>query len=443
VSNINFGSGQTVANAVTVPVSADGHICVYVYGTAHVLVDVNGFYASATAGAVDAYTKAETDTKLGTKADQTTVDADAAALSALADAMRTPLMIDSDGYVGGFTSIAIGDNGNPIISYYDYTNTALKVAACTTAGCTGTSMITTVDSTGDVGYFPSIAIGDNGNPVISYYDDTNEDLKVAACTTAGCTGTSTITTVDSTGDVGQYSSIAIGDNGNPVISYYDVTNGDLRVAACTTADCSGTPTITVIDSDSDVGVETSIAISSNGYPVISYYDFTNEDLKVAACTTADCSGTSTITTIDSTGDVGYFPSIAIGDNGYPVISYWDDTNGDLRVAACTTADCTGTRTVTTVDSTGNVGVETSIAISSNGYPVISYYDVTNENLKVAACTTTDCTGTSTITTVDSTGNVGYFPSIAIGSRGNPIISYYDVTNGDLKVAAMWYRELPQ
>ena len=44
VSNMNFGSGQTIANAVTVPVSADGHICLYVYGTAHLLVDANGYY---------------------------------------------------------------------------------------------------------------------------------------------------------------------------------------------------------------------------------------------------------------------------------------------------------------------------------------------------------------------------------------------------------------
>ncbi|MGB0470335.1 MAG: YncE family protein [Ilumatobacteraceae bacterium] len=47
VSNMNFGSGQTIANAVTVPVSADGHICLYVYGTAHLLVDANGYYAQA------------------------------------------------------------------------------------------------------------------------------------------------------------------------------------------------------------------------------------------------------------------------------------------------------------------------------------------------------------------------------------------------------------
>ena len=263
VSNINFRSGQTIANAVTVPVSTDGHICVYVYGTAHVLVDVNGFYMSATAGAVDAYTKAETDT----------------ALRALAAAMQTPLIIDSTNNVGEYTSIAIGDNGNPIISYYDSTNNNLKVAACINVNCTGTPTITTVDSTDIVGYFTSIAIGDNGYPVISYFDFTNTALKVAACTAADCTGTPTVTTVDSDGDVGRETSIAISNNGYPVISYYDATNTALKVAACTIVDCTGTSTITTIDSEDWVGSSPSIAIGSNGYPVISYSDFTNGALK--------------------------------------------------------------------------------------------------------------------------------------------------------------------
>ena len=43
-SHMNFGSGETLANAVTVPISDAGNICFYVYGKAHLLADVVGFY---------------------------------------------------------------------------------------------------------------------------------------------------------------------------------------------------------------------------------------------------------------------------------------------------------------------------------------------------------------------------------------------------------------
>ena len=45
-SNINFVSGQTIANSVVAPLSADGAVCFYVYGQAHVLADITGWLAS-------------------------------------------------------------------------------------------------------------------------------------------------------------------------------------------------------------------------------------------------------------------------------------------------------------------------------------------------------------------------------------------------------------
>jgi len=45
-SNLNFRFGQTVPNAVITPVSAQGKVCFYVYGKAHLLADVNGYFTS-------------------------------------------------------------------------------------------------------------------------------------------------------------------------------------------------------------------------------------------------------------------------------------------------------------------------------------------------------------------------------------------------------------
>jgi hypothetical protein len=325
-SSLNFENGVDIANALNITTSSNGSICLYVYGTADLIVDIAGYYADHDHDD-RYYTKAQTDTQttninlaLDGKADTTDLHQPVIPTSA-----RT---LDSTGNVGFHTSIAIGLDGNPIISYYDGTNRDLKVAACDDPTCT-TSTNSTLDSTGDVGGFTSIAIGLDGNPIISYYDNTNRDLKVAACDDPTCT-TSTNTAIDSTGDVGYYTSIAIGLDGNPIISYYDNTTGDLKIAACTNPTCT-TSIITPIDTTGEVGWHTSIAIGTNGNPIISYQDGTNADLKVAACTNTICT-TSVNTTLDSTGFVGYQASIAIGRNGVPVISHKEQLDGDLKVS---------------------------------------------------------------------------------------------------------------
>ncbi len=83
----------------------------------------------------------------------------------------------------------------------------------------------TVDSAGVVGLYTSQAIV-NGNPAISYYDQTNGDLKFVRSSNNGQTFSAPII-LDSIGDVGQYTSLAA-VNGIFGLSYYDVTNGNLK-----------------------------------------------------------------------------------------------------------------------------------------------------------------------------------------------------------------------
>ena len=42
-SNLNFINGQTLANSVITPMSADGDVCFYVYGIANLIVDISGY----------------------------------------------------------------------------------------------------------------------------------------------------------------------------------------------------------------------------------------------------------------------------------------------------------------------------------------------------------------------------------------------------------------
>jgi hypothetical protein len=467
VSTLNVTIGGTFPNGATITLPTTGgsagqiQIWYEAYaatgGTTDLLIDVVGYYTNHNHDD-RYYTETEVDTALAGKADASELASKANTsdlTSGLADKAditslmapitpSVPVTLDSTGQVGLFSSITVGLNGNPIISYWDGNDSDLKVAACNNPTCT-TSTNTTIVSNGDVGYYTSIAIGINGNPIISHWDSASGDLKIAACNNPTCT-TSTNTTIDSAGDVGAYTSIAIGTNGNPIISYYDETNNDLKIAACKNPTCTGATELDrsdryTIDSAGQVGYFTSIAIGTNGNPIISHLDGTNRDLKIAACKNPTCTGAtegdrSDRYTIDSAGDVGYFTSIAIGTNGNPIISHLDQTNLNLKVAACNNPTCT-TSTNTTIDSNGDVGIHSAIAIGTNGNPIISYYDETNNDLKIAVCNNPTCT-TSTNTTIDSNGDVGYYTSIAIGINGNPIISYGDLINNDLKVFSPWW-----
>ena len=336
--------------------------------------------------------------------------------------------------VGLYTSLALTTAGFPVVSYYDNTNGDLKLAVCTDATCSSGTTIRTIDSTGDIGWYTSLALTTAGFPVISYRDATNRRLQLAVCADTTCSSGTTIRTIDSAGNVGQDASLVLTAAGFPVISYRDTTNSALKLAMCADATCSSGATIRTIDSTGNVGTQTSLALTTAGFPVISYRDETNQDLKLAVCTDATCSSGATIRTIDSTGDVGWYTSLALTTADFPVISYWDAASIDLKLAVCAVATCSSGTIIRTIDSLGAVGSYTSLALTTAGFPVISYFDFNDFDLKVAVCADATCSSGTTIRTIDSAGDVGRYTSLALTTAGFPVVSYRDTTNLDLKVA---------
>ena len=349
-------------------------------------------------------------------------------------------IIDMGGasYVGEFSSIAIDSYGFKHISYgrSGFFGEDLMYAT----DKSGSWVTTVVDSGGSVGEYTSISVDSNDAVHISYYDATNTNLKYATCSSS-CSSASSwskVTIESSSGDVGEYTSISVDSNDAVHISYYDATNTNLKYATCSSS-CSSASSwsnVTIESSSGDVGKYNSIAIDSNDALHISYRDSTNTNLKYATCSSSSCTSSSAWTNslIDSDGNVGSRTSIAIDSNDAAHISYYDFGNGDLKYAT----NQNGSWAKTTVDATGTVGKYTSIAIDSNDVVHISYYDATTKDLKYASNMQSSIqTGVgNVIKFIDRVGEVGRYSSIAVDSNGDVHISYYDATNGGLKYAAL-------
>ena len=334
--------------------------------------------------------------------------------------------IQSSGNVGLWNTVTIGDDGLPIIAYEQ--TDALYVAQCNNILCSSATT-SFVEATGVGDLHASITIGTDGLPLIGYRNSLDASLKIAHCQTMDCATSSTAMLANS-GNVGLHTSLAIGTDGFGILSYYNAATADLEVAHCNNTACSSAE-IQSVDTTLDLGQYSAITIGNDGLPLISYYDSTNNDLKVAHCSNIICSAIDSAETIDSNGDVGRRTSIAIGVDGRGLISYYDATNKDLKVAHCENVLCTSASTITSIVTTGGVGEWSSITIGSDGQGIISYYDEFNGTLNVAHCMNISCTE-ATSNVIDSSAVVGTHTAITIGADGLPLVIYQDVTSSNLK-----------
>jgi hypothetical protein len=290
--------------------------------------------------------------------------------------------IDSNGNVGGYSSIATDSTNKVHISYYDYTNQNLKYAT----NASGSWVITTIDSDGDVGRYGSIAVDSQDKIHISYYDATNHELKYAT----NASGHWVEQSIENA-DFNCFSSIALDSKNNILISY--LAGQDLRFVTNVTGNWVTTIVDNNIADSSNAGMYTSIAADSSDNVHISYMDKQKGQLKYAT----NASGNWVITEVDSVnGIIGEYSSIALDSKEKVRISYSDYTDGCIKYAT----NASGNWVITNLEnytSASNPFSYTSIAIDSSDKVHISYFedDYLERRLKYAVFTPPayDATGT--------------------------------------------------
>jgi len=258
------------------------------------------------------------------------------------------------------------------------------------------------------------------------------------------------------GDVGKHTSIAFHPaTGKPYITYYDETNGDLRLIYphATAGNCGPNNEwyCEAVDTIGDVGQYSSIdyfhddATGQNKIG-IAYYDATNQALKVAIWSTSPSPGwrASIVDSESLPGDshsVGRYAAMKFDSTGAVHVAYTNSfpfISGDLHgllyahsVASggnCGLSAAAGKWQCDPVESSASSPVFFSLGLTTSDTPAVVYSDSSSDRLKICV----ESGGSWPCVDVDLFA--GGPVSLAIDQSNHPHMAYYDPDSGELKYA---------
>lgn len=348
---------------------------------------------------------------------------------------HTATYVPVNNNVGSDNSLVLTSDGIPVMSYYAATSADLMLAVCNDANCTAPK-ISVLDQAGDVGSQSSIALTSANVPVIAYYDASNANLKLIICNDRACTRPA-YQVIDAVGNVGTYPTVRMTNTNLPVISYLDMTRSRVKIAVCEDVQCMSVSTQRIEAAGNAYILGLSMALTSANIPVISYISDNDSDLKLLVCSDITC-GTPTIRTIATANELGilYPAALQVTSNNNPVVPFFDFDLSALKLTSCGDSSC-ATKSQTAL--TGDQGYIFDMKLTPLNIPVISFYHLTSTtagSLKTYICSNTNCS-TKSIVTIDDTGSdeaITADTSLALTTDNRPVMSYYDIKNGNLKLA---------
>lgn len=357
----------------------------------------------------------------------------------------------------GLSSSLVVDANGPEIAYFDRDATAFKFTAIndsTPGGCSDYGLNTWFQCQGFdhavVGSSVSLANGGyDGFSHIAYYDQDHQGpLRYGSLNP----GWSSVVVDDSSADIGRYASIALNPaSSRMAIAYMDYTNGRLKYAKERSAgggscgsggfwDCE------YIDTIGQDGFGISLAFGYNNVPLISYLDGDAQLIKVARYIGPSAGYSTCANTAD--WDCRAIAPSNLTDRGQT--SIWADTVTSLVMVSWYQYNVSASNLMWSqytlmsgwqpperVADAMYSGEQNSITVIGS-MPVIAYTDGRfNRNALSYAWrkgVDGDCDSIEmwSCEVLDSAGITGYYPSIKNNS-GRLYISYYDWTNGDLKL----------
>lgn len=320
--------------------------------------------------------------------------------------------IDLTGLLGRLTLT----NGTPLVLFQDPAKGDLKsIKALNASGTQWATAAQTVDSGGNAGLHTSLAVLPSG-VAIAYRDESNRKLKFVLNDGQHWNQAATVDAIENA-DWPSLASI----NGTAAIAYL-ADGSRLRYVRALSDSASSWQKTIELDSGLTLNATPSLA-DINGKPAIAY-----AGTRLRYVGAANASGTKWNAPVVVFDQATLGASLAVV-NDRPALAFYgsglffvraNDTNGTAWPARVK------------VDLSGNVGEFASLKVIK-GLPAIAYYDREHGDLRFARAGDADGTTWNSPTTVDSTGDVGRYACLA-EADGKPVIAYWAALSpGDLRI----------
>ena len=363
-------------------------------------------------------------------------------------------VLDSSRSEGFGSSMAIDDNGNIHVSYYDYyMSSDLEIRY---GFFDGENWYTeTIDiGLGSAGvHSTALDLDDNGCPVILYYSEDARQLRIQYSMPSSSGGTPcswdpepVIVASETSGtayNVHALYSLAVEGAGSSLVTHISYTfycenepnwNGDLMYASFDESEDTEWQFETIATS-SLTGFN-SIKLDDNGDPHIAYYDADMRTIYYTYFEQLGCSCWSTETIANDVNllGAGSILSLDLGPNWLNTasVAYVEASDSMLKLVVRSG----GPWLVTNIADT-NGGADNSLAFDHNGNQNIAFTEggmsPTDSNTLKFAHHNGEVWN---VATIDSGGNeenrVGINPSLVYDQNGKPIVSHLDYTTGNLR-----------
>lgn len=183
--------------------------------------------------------------------------------------------------VGGLPQIAYGGNSN-----------SLRLARCASLDCNSGTLVSTLSAENVAD--SAMMTGRDGFAMIAYRQDltTPDVLRLAKCNNTACTAP-TLTSMDiNAASIGLGTGVQMraGADGLPLIAYYDQSFQTIKLLRCTRPDCSAASITTAHAPSSNIVTTTAtaaLAISAAGTPLLAYAQ-QGPGLTLQFCNTRSC-----------------------------------------------------------------------------------------------------------------------------------------------------------